>query len=77
MKQTEELAQWLVRALPVLPEDPGFNSQHPHGSSQLPAILGSDTLTETYMQAKHQCTFRKEKKRSRSKVFYAPSWSHS
>jgi hypothetical protein len=29
-----EMALWL-RALAALPEDPGFNSEHPHGSSQL------------------------------------------
>jgi hypothetical protein len=57
------MAQWL-RALTALPEDPGFNSQHPHW--QLTTICnsssrGSDTLTQTYMQAKHPCTYAKNK----------------
>ena len=35
-------------------QGPGFNYQQPHGSSQF--FRESDTLTQTYMQAKHQCT---------------------
>jgi hypothetical protein len=35
---------------------PRFNSQHPHDSSQLSVTPISDTFTQTYMQAKHQCT---------------------
>ena len=35
---------------------PRFDSQHPYGSSQLSVTPRSDTLTQTYMQAKHQCT---------------------
>jgi hypothetical protein len=36
--------------------EPGFNSQNPHGSSQLPVtpILGHPTPSN--MQAEHQCT---------------------
>ena len=41
---------------------PGFNSQHPHGSSQLSVTPVSDTLTQTHMQAhKHQCISTKYK----------------
>ena len=38
----------------------GCSSQHPHGSSHPPVYnpnsRKSDILTQTYMQAKHQCT---------------------
>ena len=47
-----EMAQWL-RALTALPEDLGFNSQHPHGSSQLSVTLVPGDLTP---MAKHHCT---------------------
>ena len=50
----EEMAQWL-RVLTSLPEEPGFNFQHSHGSSQLSITLKSDTLTQIYLQTKHQC----------------------
>jgi hypothetical protein len=33
---------------------PGFNSQQ--GNSQLSVTPRSDILTQTYMEAKHQCT---------------------
>jgi hypothetical protein len=36
-----------------------FNSQHPHGSSKLSAPPRSDSLTQTYMQAKHQMHIKK------------------
>lgn len=40
-----------------------FNSQHLHGSFQLsvsnPSSRESDTLTQTYMQAKHQMFIKK------------------
>jgi hypothetical protein len=54
----QQVAQRL-RALSILPDGPGFNSQHPHG--KLRAVCNSssrafDTLTQTDMQAKHQCT---------------------
>lgn len=35
---------------------PGFNSQHPYGSSQLSVTSISDTLTQVYMEAKHERT---------------------
>jgi hypothetical protein len=39
-----EIAQWL-KAHDALPEDlPGFDSQHPHSSSQLPVTPGPGTL---------------------------------
>ncbi|EGV94222.1 hypothetical protein I79_003055 [Cricetulus griseus] len=52
------MAQWL-RALAILPKDPGSISQHPHGSLQLSvnsSSRGPDTLIQTYMQAEHQST---------------------
>jgi hypothetical protein len=35
---------------------PRFNSQQPHGSSQLSVTPRSDAVTQTYIQAEHQCT---------------------
>ena len=49
-----EMTQQL-EALTALPEDLGFNSQQPHGSSQLSVMPTSDALTQD-IQAKHQCT---------------------
>jgi hypothetical protein len=41
----EEMAQYL-RALAVFTEVPEFNSQQPHGGSQLP-VMGSDVSEES------------------------------
>lgn len=40
---------------------PGFSSHDPCGSSQLSVMPRSDTLTQTYIQGKCQCTYNKNK----------------
>jgi hypothetical protein len=48
----------------MLSRRPGFNYEHPYGSSQLSVTLRSDALTLTYLQAKQQCTLKKGKKKN-------------
>jgi hypothetical protein len=43
-----EMVQQL-RAPSALPKDPGFNSQHPHGSSQLSVTPRANNFTQTQM----------------------------
>ena len=50
-----EMAQWL-RVLAALPEDLGFNSQHPHGSSQLSIISVPGYLTHSHRHTHRQNT---------------------
>lgn len=54
-----EITQGL-RALVALPRGPGFNTQHPHGTSQLSVTTLPGDLTpshrQTDRQAKHHCT---------------------
>ena len=45
----------MAKSIDCSSREPGFNSQQPHGGSQLSVTSRSDTLTQTYMQAKHQC----------------------
>jgi hypothetical protein len=54
----EEINSSVVRSIGCLSRGPRFNSQHPHGNSQLPvtSVPGGLTLTQTYIPAKHQCT---------------------
>ena len=56
VRGAREMMGQQVRTPRALPEDPGSNpSPHtPHGSSHLSVTPGSDTLTQIYMQAKHQ-----------------------
>jgi hypothetical protein len=42
-----------------------FNSQHPHGSSQLSVTSGPNICTKTYMQIKHQNTLKRREIKSR------------
>jgi hypothetical protein len=42
-----EMAQWL-RILAALPKGPGFNSQYPHGSSQLSVTSFPGDLTPSH-----------------------------
>jgi hypothetical protein len=39
-----------------------FDAQHTHGRSQLFVTPRSDTLTQRYIQVKHQCTLKKKTK---------------
>jgi hypothetical protein len=48
------MARWL--STDCFSRIPGFNSQHPHGNSQLSISPVSNTLTQIYMQTKCQCT---------------------
>jgi hypothetical protein len=46
----------LLRALTVLPQDPGLIPSTQMAASKLSVTPESDTLTQAYSQAKHQCT---------------------
>lgn len=57
-----QMAQWL-RALNVLSEDPRSIP-----SNNVPAAtMRSDTFTQTYMQVKHKCAFKKKERKERKK----------
>jgi hypothetical protein len=51
----------MVKNIDCSSRESGFNSQHPHGCSQLyiTPVPGDLTSTQTYMKAKHQHTFLK------------------
>lgn len=48
-KRREGLESSVVRSIDCSAREPWLNSQHTHGSSQLPITIRSDTLTQTYM----------------------------
>ena len=51
------MERWLsIQSTDCSSKGPGCNSQQPRGSSQPSVALGSNNLTQTYMQTKHQCT---------------------
>jgi hypothetical protein len=53
----------------------GFSSQYPHGSSQLSVTPVPDTLTQTHVEAKYQCTQNKNrllKKKKKESKFSKP-----
>lgn len=54
-----------LRALPALPEDPGFHSQYPHGSSQPSATPVPGDLTPSGLHGHQACmcaqTYMQEK----------------
>lgn len=58
--QSVRLERWLSSEELGRPSRrPGFDSLHPHGSSQLSCnsrFRRSNTLTQTHMQEKHHCT---------------------
>ena len=51
----QQMAQRL-RALSTLPDGPGFNSQHPHGSSELSVTPVPELLTPSHKQICRQNT---------------------
>jgi hypothetical protein len=46
----------VVKSIEYSAREPRFNSQYPHGSSQLSVTPVSDTFMQTHVQSKHQCT---------------------
>jgi hypothetical protein len=55
------MAQWL-RAFAVYPEDGGFSSQHPHGSSQPCVIPAPEDLASSFDFCWHQaCMWYRDK----------------
>ena len=56
-KENEGLARWLTGSeLAVFPKGLGFNSQHPHGSSQSSATPVPEDLTPSYRHTCRQTT---------------------
>jgi hypothetical protein len=51
----------VVKNTDCLPRGTKFKSYRPHGTSQVSITPRSDTFTQTYMQANHQCTQNKNK----------------